>query len=169
MKWKMRRSRQQLNEQEALEVLDQATSGVLSLVDPDGLPYGVPLSFVREEDHLYFHCAMQGRKLECIKSHPVGSFCVIGADEIVPEKFTTVFLSAMVSGPLCLVQEDDEKRKALLLLTAKYCSNIPEELHQAEIGGAFGRTAVLRLDIQSLSGKEGRERMEARLAKQKMS
>lgn len=169
MEWKMRRSRQQLSEQETLQILDQATSGVLSLIDPDGMPYGVPISFVREEDHLYFHCAMQGRKLESIKSHPVGSFCVIGADEIVPEKFTTVFLSTMVFGPLRLVKEDDEKRKALILLTEKYCSNIPEELHQAEIDGTFGRTAVLRLDIQSLSGKEGRERMEARLAEQKMS
>lgn len=128
MEWKMRRSRQQLSEQETLQILDQATSGVLSLIDPDGMPYGVPISFVREEDHLYFHCAMQGRKLESIKSHPVGSFCVIGADEIVPEKFTTVFLSTMVFGPLRLVKEDDEKRKALILLTEKYCSNIPEEL-----------------------------------------
>lgn len=39
----MRRKRQELSLEEAYSIVDQATSGVLALVD-DGLPYAVPLS-----------------------------------------------------------------------------------------------------------------------------
>ena len=169
MEWKMRRSRQRLSEQEALNLLDETTSGVLSLVDPEGMPYGVPLSFARDGNHLYFHCAREGRKLQCIQSHPYGSFCVISADEIIPEKFTTSFISVMASGPLYLVEEEVEKRKALYLLTDRYSKTVPFARHEAEVEGSINRTMVLRLDIQSLSGKESKERMQERTVSQKSS
>lgn len=162
----MRRSRQQIGESEALQMLDQATSGVLSLVDPEGLPYGVPLSFVREDDHLYFHCALEGRKLQCVQSHPAGSFCVISADDILPEKFTTSYLSVMAAGPLCQVADEEEKRRVLYLLTEKYCGSVPFSQHQAEVEGSINRTVVLRLDIQSVTGKGGKERMMNRFGKE---
>ena len=53
----MRRKKQLLPEAECQQILDDATSGVLSLLSDDGYPYGVPLSHVRKGDKLYFHCA----------------------------------------------------------------------------------------------------------------
>ena len=40
----MRRKRQELTETECTEILEKATSGVLSLLGDDGYPYGVPIT-----------------------------------------------------------------------------------------------------------------------------
>lgn len=60
MERKMRRIRQLLSEDDAKGILTTATNGVLSLVDADGSPYGVPLSFAYDNDgHIYFHSAVE--------------------------------------------------------------------------------------------------------------
>lgn len=49
MERRMRRFRQLLSEDAAKEILLTATNGVLSLVDADGSPYGVPVSFAYDK------------------------------------------------------------------------------------------------------------------------
>ena len=48
----MRRKRQQLPEEETIYLLRHATSGVLSLLDESGYPYGVPISYVYDDNNL---------------------------------------------------------------------------------------------------------------------
>ncbi len=56
----------------ALEVLDKAPYVTVSFTRPDGTPYGVPLSLARtDEKTFYFHCAMEGEKLDCIATNPM--------------------------------------------------------------------------------------------------
>lgn len=63
----MRRFKQQLSEEAAKEILFTATNGMLSLVDVDGSPYGVPVSFAYDGyGHIYFHSAVKGHKIDCI-------------------------------------------------------------------------------------------------------
>lgn len=45
---KMRRFKQQLSNDEALEILKNCKSGVLAVSGDDGYPYTVPLNFVYE-------------------------------------------------------------------------------------------------------------------------
>ena len=55
----------------ALEVLDKAPYVTVSMTRPDGSPYGLPLSLVRtDEKTFYFHCALEGDKLDCIAANP---------------------------------------------------------------------------------------------------
>lgn len=47
----------------AFEVFDKAPYVTVSMVRPDGTPYGLPLSLVRKDDTtFYFHCASEGEK-----------------------------------------------------------------------------------------------------------
>ena len=94
----MRRNRQALSREECVRVLQQATSGVLSVAGDDGYPYGVPLSFAWSEGKLYFHAAKSGHKLDALRRQEKASFCVILQDHVVPEEFTTYYRS--VIGPL---------------------------------------------------------------------
>lgn len=87
----MRRSRQQLSEQETIKILENATSGVLALFDADDYTYALPISYVYHGNEIYFHSASSGHKIEAIKHHQKVSFCVVAQDKIVPEKFTTFF------------------------------------------------------------------------------
>ena len=51
----MRRKKQILSEEEAAEVLNKGTSGVLALAGDDDYPYAVPISYVYSDSKLYFH------------------------------------------------------------------------------------------------------------------
>ncbi|MDE6771826.1 MAG: pyridoxamine 5'-phosphate oxidase family protein [Muribaculaceae bacterium] len=80
----MRRIRQLLPEECAREILSAGSNGVLSLVDSDGEPYGVPLSFAYDNDgHIYFHSAAEGHKIECIKAD---GRCSLEAIELVRKR-----------------------------------------------------------------------------------
>lgn len=73
-----RDKRQVLSRERCNEILKKATSGVLSVLDADGYPYGVPLSFAYKDDKLYFHCMPdKGHKWEALKNHDKVCFTVI--------------------------------------------------------------------------------------------
>lgn len=155
---RMRRFKQQLSTEDAASILDSGTNGVLSLVDADGRPYGVPLSYVYDGCHIYFHSAVSGHKIDCIKANSACSFCVVAQDHIVPEEFTTYFRSVIVEGRLKILTDMDEIREGLLLLSGKYSPGVdPTD----EIAKGLNHVIVLRLDIENITGKESIELVRA--------
>lgn len=151
---KMRRFRQQIPEAETKEILRKATNGVLSLNGIDGRPYGVPMSFIYEGNSIYFHCALEGRKIECIKLNPNACFTIIDRDEIHPEEFTTYFRSVIVEGIIKMLEDRNEIIESLRMLSTKYSPGIDCE---PEIENGLNRVLVLKLQISSISGKEAIE------------
>lgn len=156
----MRRFKQLLQMDDAVAILNASTNGVLSLVDAEGEPYGVPLSYVYDgEGHIYFHSAMSGHKMECIEAESRCSFCVVAQDDIVPEEFTTYFRSVIAKGRVRIITDRDEMMRGLMLLCGKYSGGVdPAE----EIARCLNHVRVLRLDIESLTGKEAIELVRAR-------
>ena len=63
----LRRKDRLRTETEARDIINGCDFAVLSTADNDNMPYGVPVSVVLEENHMYFHCAKAGRKLENIQ------------------------------------------------------------------------------------------------------
>ena len=65
----------------ALEVMHKAPYITVSFIDEDGKPYGLPLSLASDDDvNWYFHGALEGKKLEAIKTHP-DPLCAYGWSE----------------------------------------------------------------------------------------
>lgn len=161
MEHRMRRFKQQLPADEARQIMHDATGAVLSLPGDDGYPYGVPLSFVYDEDSasVYFHSATKGHKIDCIGQGCKCSLCIIAQDNIVPEKFTTYFKSVICFGTIVPVTDPDEIIKGLKLLGNKYSPGIDSD---AEINGSLSRITVLRMDIDRMTGKESIELTAAR-------
>lgn len=154
----MRRIKQKTLDQWARQVLISASTGILGLIRKDGRPYQVPLNFVMEKEHLYFHCAKQGLKIDCIQHCDQVSFCVLEKDEVMEEQFATHYGSVLVQGRAILVEKEEEKRHALQCLIDKYSPAFQKE-GQKEIQKDFDRCAVIRMDIESISGKVSKDRM----------
>lgn len=152
----IRRKKQSLNMTEAEEILKNGTSGVLAVVGDDGFPYAVPLSYVYENGKIYFHSATQGHKIDSIKKNGKASFCVVGQDCVVPERYTTNYKSVIVFGTARILQSDDEKSAAIKLLAEKYRPNHTEE-NCCEIEKSYGRFCMVELDVEHISGKESSE------------
>ncbi len=152
----MRRKKQQLSPQEALEILTAGTSGVLAVAGDGGYPYAVPISYACRDGKLYFHCALQGHKLDAIQRNERVSFCVIAQDDVVPQAFLTRYRSVIVFGRARLLQEDGPKRRALELLAEKYSPGFPAEA-QREIEKDWERVGVVEISIEHITGKTARD------------
>ena len=158
----MRRFRQQLPQEECEALLGQGSSGVLAVSGDEGWPYAVPLSYAYENGKLLFHCATSGHKLDALRKEPRASFCVISQDQVVPQEFTTYYRSVIVFGTVRVVEDEKELRPAAERLGRKYCPGGTAEELEREIHGALGRMYVLEMTVEHMTGKEGRELMEAR-------
>ena len=152
----MRRNRQQLSEEESIEILQKATSGVLALLGDNGYPYAVPISYVYADGKIYFHSALSGHKVDAIRSCDKASFCVIEQDIVKPEKYTTYFRSVIAFGRIHIEEDETEKLAIARLLGNRYNPN-QEEALQKEIEGGLSRMLVIRMDIEHLTGKEAIE------------
>lgn len=150
---KMRREKQSLNNARCLEVLQRNTSGVLALASQEHGPYPVPLSYVYDQGHLYFHCANEGLKLEIMKNNPRAAFCVIDQDEVVSEEYTTYYRSVIVYGEVKLLDEA-HKNEAIEKLCERF---VPGACHQKVISESQGRFQIIDLVIEEMTGKEAIE------------
>lgn len=157
----MRRRVQQMDTASAEAILRTSTSGVLSLIGDGGYPYGVPLSYVYHDGHIYFHSAIEGHKVDAIRSNDRASFTVIGRDEVLPQLYTSNYASVICFGHIHIVSDEAERCLALRLLGQRYNPGDEPGLAREMSHGA-GRTLVLRLDIEHLSGKEGIEAVRQR-------
>ena len=157
----MRRKRQQLPEEENIKILKKATAGTLALHGDGGYPYAVPISYVYHEGKLYFHSALAGHKVDAIRSCDKASFCVIEQDDVQPKKYTTFFRSVIAFGRIHIIEDEQDKLEAALLLGNRYNPNDDESLKKEHHGG-FTRMLMIRFDIEHLTGKEAIELIKQR-------
>lgn len=156
----MRRKRQLLSEAESIEILEKTTSGVLSLMGDEGYPYGVPISYVYTDGHLYFHSALSGHKIDAIKNNEKASFTVTAADDVKPAEFTTYFRSVICFGKVHIIEDEEEKMRTLRLLSERYSKG--EEGTEKEIESGFLRMCMICFEIEHMTGKEAIELVRAR-------
>jgi nitroimidazol reductase NimA-like FMN-containing flavoprotein (pyridoxamine 5'-phosphate oxidase superfamily) len=154
MHHEMRRKDRETTEAEARELLERGEYGVLATVSADGAPYAVPLSYCVIDNGIYFHCALEGHKLENIAADSRASFCVVGVTEVLPEKFSTRYESVIVAGRVTEAF-DAEKQRGLEGLVEKYSAAFRED-GARYIAADSPKTRVFRIGIDSMCGKARR-------------
>jgi len=154
MHHKLRRKERGIAESEARELLERGEYGILSTCGSDGQPYGIPLSYCVMNNAVYFHCALEGHKLENIAADSRVSFCVVGVTEVLPDQFATRYESVVISGRAAEVF-DGEKQQSLEGLLAKYSAGFRAE-GLTYITAKVERTRVFKIGIVDISGKARR-------------
>ena len=112
-------------------------------------PYCVPLNFVEHDGALYFHCAPEGFKLDCLARDPHVHFNTYDGLEVNDEKATIYFRSVSGTGIASIVKDDSLKKDVLLALMEKNCGKgeIPP-FKKPE------KTLAVKIAITSLTGKQ---------------
>ena len=148
---RMRRTDRQMDATFAREVFDKAPYVTVSMTKPDGTPYAVPLSLVRTSDSVfYFHCAMEGEKLECIKHSPVVYLSAVTkcAPAVGPDgvSFTLQYRSASAVGRAEIVTDTKEKTEALRAVCMRF---LPRHINAFDdaLARSLERTAVVRITL----------------------
>ncbi len=148
---KMRKEGRGRGAQWATEVFDAAPFVTVSMVRPDGSPYGLPLSLVRKDEMtFYFHCAAEGEKMECIAANPVVSLSAVSRCTPCFEEdrcnFTLHYRSAVAVGIAEVVDDDLEKAEALRLICTRFLPKFMEHFDSA-VARSLSRTAVVRIRL----------------------
>ena len=131
----------------------RAEYGVLSTTCDDGLPYGVPLSFVLTGFSLYFHCAPEGQKLDNIMHDSRACLTAVTAARNLGNRLSMAYESAMAFGTVRPVYPEDERQAALRLLCDKYAPEMPQAALNAYLKKQGPNTIVLRMDVEYIVGK----------------
>ena len=139
----------------ALEVLDKAPYVTVSMTKPDGTPYGLPLSLARiDENTFYFHCALEGDKLDCIAHYPTVFLSAVTkcAPTVGPKdgSFTLQYRSATAIGKAEIVTDREEDREEKITALRAICQRfLPHHMDAFDdaIARSLDRTAVVRITL----------------------
>ncbi len=151
----MRRSRQQLSEEETLRILEEGQTGVLGVCGDDGYPYTVPVNYVFQAGKIFIHGAKSGHRMDAIRRCPKVSFCVIAEDRVVQEELTAYFRSVVAFGRARVLEEEEEIRQAAMLLGLKY--NSDRALVEREIRKEIRALGCVEITVEHMAGKEAIE------------
>lgn len=147
----MRRKDRSIDSEQAVQLLKNEQYGVLSTVGENGYAYGIPLNYAYYNGNIYFHCAVEGNKLDNIMFNNKVSFCVVGSTEPIPDKFSYRFESVVVFGRAEEVY-DKEKEDALMALIQKYSSEFIEK-GQEYVRKDGIKSRVIKINIEHITGK----------------
>lgn len=148
----MRRSEQEITDESAIEAIINASSVCrLALSDGDQ-PYIVPLSFGYQDRTLYFHSALEGRKIDIIKINDRICFEFDVNTEIIEAekacKWGIKYQSVIGFGIAVFVENIEEKQKALNIIMNHYSDRnfqFPDKIMK--------KTAIIKIEIESMTGK----------------
>jgi nitroimidazol reductase NimA-like FMN-containing flavoprotein (pyridoxamine 5'-phosphate oxidase superfamily) len=141
-----------LDDKKAIGIIIKGSFGVLSTIDEDGYPYGVPLNYTYFDNCICFHCAQKGHKIENIDFNNKVSFCVVTKSDVLANEFDTDYESAIAFGKATVVTDDSEKKDILLSVLNKYSSEYIKAGNNY-MKKYWDETKVIKINIEYLSGK----------------
>ena len=151
--YEIRRKDRAVDENAALEILKSGSFGVLSTIGADGYPYGVPVNYAYDDGKIYFHCAKNvGHKQDNLRFSGKVSFTVVTKSDVISEKFTTGYESAIAFGYASKTVTEKEKA---LRIARKVARETAERRDKQNVRGekANIKRGVPRIVLNALQGK----------------
>ena len=148
----MRRSEKEITDELAVEAIIHA-SLVCRLALSDGnQPYIVPLCFGYQDRTLYFHSALEGKKIDILNTNNRTCFEFDINSEIIKAdkacKWGMKYQSVIGFGRAVLVENIEEKQKGLNIIMNHYSDRnwqFPDK--------AIEKIAVIKIEIETMTGK----------------
>jgi len=150
---KMRRADKEITSKATIEgIISRSLVCRLALAD-ENQPYIVPLCFGYKDNSLYFHSAVQGKKIDIIKKNNRVCFEfdidseVIKADKAC--EWGLQYKSVVGFGQASFLEDSESKRRALDIIMKQYSgesSAYPE--------AKLKHTVIIKVDIQHMTGKQ---------------
>lgn len=143
----MRKKNREMNKEDSLQCFDESPYATLSMVI-DGDPYAVPLSCVRRNNIIYFHCAMEGLKTSVLQDTMRVWLSAVSFVDNQPDISTTYYRSCMIQGVLRKVDDAGEKKDALRAI----CERFSPAYRMKDT--CIPATMVCAVHIDQISGKQ---------------
>lgn len=148
----MRKKEREIKDRKAIDgIIERCRVCHLAMCD-DGQPYIIPLNFGYDGCFLYFHAALEGRKIDIIKrNNRVGFEFDILHDIVTAQRacdWGAEYESVVGSGTAEIVDDLDAKKEALEYIMRQYGSVLKDFSNEI-----MKKTLILRVQILEISGK----------------
>jgi hypothetical protein len=157
----MRAAKKEIHDKGVVQrLLADGPVGRLGTVGAEGRPMVKPLNYVYHDGRIYFHSAREGEKIDHIKRDDRVCFEVdlpiayVKGTMEDPCKADYRYQSVICTGRARVVDEHSEKTAALRALMEKYQ---PEGGYGPFLEEKLVLTAVVRIDIETMTGKQDLE------------
>jgi uncharacterized protein len=149
----MRRKDKEITERELIDsVISQSQVCHIGLCD-EGRAYIIPMCFGYDGQHIYLHCAREGRKIDILKQNPAVCFTFETDCEVKKAdkgcSFTMRYRSVMGTGKASFVDDTEAKRRALEIIMKQY-----DEGQYSYTDEALDKILIIVIDITEMTGKK---------------
>jgi nitroimidazol reductase NimA-like FMN-containing flavoprotein (pyridoxamine 5'-phosphate oxidase superfamily) len=150
----LRRKDKEIKDKKTIEsIIKRATVCRIGLAEND-IPYIVPMNFGYKDNCLYFHSAPVGKKIEIIKKNNNVCFEIDIAHEILQGKSachtTMKYYSVIGYGKAYIIDDSEEKIKALNIIIEHYLPEIPHEYSEKFLK----KIVIIKVEIDNMTGKK---------------
>ena len=130
------------SKEKIIDFLNSQPAGRVASIDKDGYPQVIPMNFVYTKGAIYMHSHPFGEKLDNIRRNPSVGFevdqhvCFLPSYYFHPtdaSQADTLYISVVIKGKAEIVQDPEEKTKALNALMEKYQKEGRYEALEAEM------------------------------------
>lgn len=148
----MRRNDKEITDKkEILEILKKSKVCYLGLSN-ESEPYVVPMNFGYQDETIYLHCALAGKKVDLIKMNPTVCLAFTSDYELKltgePQTWTTKYRSVIVNGKAEILTNIEDKQLGINILLKQYSGQeykIPEEF--------LDKVLVIKVEVMKMTGK----------------
>lgn len=152
-----RKDREITGFEEIVDVIQRCEVLRIGLVDPDGKPYIVPLTFGLEIEGskvtFYFHSAREGRKMDILRENPFVCFEMEATTGFITHetacRWSARHETVMGEGTVHCIEDPREKLKAFQNIMLRNGFQGVPEFNPV----FFKQAAVCRIEVSQLSGK----------------
>lgn len=144
-----------------IDFLNKQPAGRVASIDKDGYPQVIPMNFVYHEDAIYMHSHPFGEKLDNIRRNSNVGFevdqhiCFLPSYYFHPtdaSQADTLYISVVIKGKAEIVEDKEEKARALNALIEKYQKEGRYEALDAEMP-VVEEVAIIKVTPIDMRGK----------------
>lgn len=149
---KMRRFKQQLTEEECIELLSSEERGTLAMNGDDGYPYAIPMNFSYDKasNGLIMHSARAGYKLDAMHGDSKACFCLYTKGVSETGRTPRNAHSIVIFGKIRFIDDPDESIRLLRDFDSRFEDPDMVEKHLKREGHL---AQVFILEIEHMTGK----------------
>lgn len=147
------RKKQQISQEECIQILKNEKRGVLSVHGDDGYPYGMPLNhyYCEEDGKLYFHSGMTGHKIDSLRQNSKVSYCVYDEGYRKEGEWALNIRSVILFGRIEFLEDREKIYEISRKLSYKFTDDTAYIEREIEHSGP--RTLMFALTIEHMTGK----------------
>jgi uncharacterized protein len=152
----VRRKDQEIADKDVLEsLLEKAMVCRIGLSD-NNVPYIVPVCFGYADECIYIHSSSRGKKIDIIQRNDQVCFEIDVDVELVrgdtPCNCTVTYNSVIGFGKASLVEDYEEKKRALDIISAHYLGEDDRDYPEPLVNV----TSIIRIEVETMTGKRSK-------------